>query len=97
MTESVTWGRDYTVDYPDLSVKMPFNYQIISPSVLSVSFIFFLPRPTRDSEDDEDDERKGKGCTLQVLFDWFAYHTFKESSLILFFNVSIPESCPATY
>lgn len=28
---------------------------------------FCLHRPTRDSEDDEDDEKKGKGCTLQVL------------------------------
>lgn len=84
---------------------MAFNYQTILPSLpsfffLSVSFISFRPRPTRDSEDDEDDERKGKGCTLQVLFDWFAYHTFKESSLILFFTVNIPlkngESCPIT-
>lgn len=32
---------------------------------------FFLRRPTRDSEDDEDDEKKGKGCTLQVLIQPF--------------------------
>lgn len=32
---------------------------------------FFLHRPTRDSEDDEDDEKKGKGCTLQVLIQPF--------------------------
>lgn len=34
---------------------------------------FFLHRPTRNSEDDEDDEKKGKGCTLQVLFDQFLW------------------------
>lgn len=38
---------------------------------LSMMRSFSLHRPTRDSEDDEDDEKKGKGCTLQVLIDRF--------------------------
>ncbi len=67
--------------------------------MVSVSFMLFLPRPTRDSEDDEDDERKGKGCTLQVLFDWFAYHTFKREFILSSMSISLKnsESCPTTY